>query len=121
VFKGREAKLNRAIFQSLAAKGPQTIYDIHKDVRTFRGLKRTHYANVNKRVRSLEKLCYLRIVNAQTTQAGFKAAIYELTNRAYLALILSAISIDDLLNRLGDRAALQILAVLAESTSKTNA
>jgi hypothetical protein len=60
-------------------------------------------------------------VNAQTTQAGFKAAIYELTNRAYLALILSAISIDDLLNRLGDRAALQILAVLAESTSKTNA
>jgi hypothetical protein len=60
-------------------------------------------------------------VNAQTTKAGFKAAIYELTNKAYLALILGAISIDDLLNRLGDRAAPQILAVLAEQPSKTNA
>ena len=39
VFKGREAKLNRAIFQILALKGPLIIYDIHKEVKVQKGLK----------------------------------------------------------------------------------
>jgi hypothetical protein len=33
VFKGREAKLNKAIFTILAHKGPLTIYDTHKEVK----------------------------------------------------------------------------------------
>jgi len=37
VFKGREAKLNFAIFHILALKDPQTIYDIHKEVKAKKG------------------------------------------------------------------------------------
>ena len=117
VFKGREAKLNRAIFQSISTNGSQTIYELYKNVRTFRGLKNTHYANVNKRVRSLEQLGYLKKLKTQSTKAGFKTIIYELTNRAHLALVLNAINIDDLLNTLNEEFALQITAIIAEATS----
>jgi hypothetical protein len=119
VFKGREAKLNRAIFQSISTNGSQTIYELYKNVRTFSGLKTTHYANVNKRVRSLEQIGYLKKLKTQSTKAGFKTIIYELTNRAYLALVLNAINIDDLLNTLNEEFALQITAIIAEATSKT--
>jgi Trm5-related predicted tRNA methylase len=112
VFKGREAKLNRAIFQSLALKGAQTIYDIHKHVRTFRGLKYTHYGNVNKRVRALQQLGYIKEVRLKSTRAGFEAIEYELTARTYLALILDSINLNDLLNRIDEDVALEILATM---------
>jgi hypothetical protein len=60
VFKGREARLNRAIFQSLALNGHQTIFDLDKKSRTFGGLRNTHYGNVREKVRALEKLGYLK-------------------------------------------------------------
>ena len=110
MFKGREAKLNRAIFQSLALKGAQTIYDIHKHVRTFRGLKHTYYGNVNKRVRSLDQLGYLKGVNVKSTKAGFEAVEYELTARAFLALMLDSINLEDLLSRIDEDVAVEILA-----------
>jgi len=119
VFKGRETKLNRAIFQSISTNGSQTIYELYKNVRTFRGLKNTHYANVNKRVRSLEQLGYLKKLKTQATKAGFTTIIYDLTSRGYLALVLNAINIDDLLNTLNEEFALQITAIIAEATSKT--
>lgn len=112
VFKGREARLNRAIFQSLALKGAQTIYDIHKHVRTFRGLKYTHYGNVNKRVRALQQLGYIKEVRLKSTRAGFEAIEYELTARTYLALILDSINLNDLLNRIDEDVALEILATM---------
>jgi hypothetical protein len=116
VFKGREARLNRAIFQSLALKGAQTIYDIHKHVRTFRGLKYTYYGNVNKRVRALQQLGYVKEVNIKSTKAGFEATEYELTTRTYLALLLDSVNIDDLLNRMNEDAASEILAAIATLT-----
>ena len=112
VFKGREARLNRAIFQSLALKGVQTIYDIHKHVRTFRGLRYTYYGNVNKRVRALEQLGYVKEVRVKSTKAGFEATEYELTTRTYLALMIDSIKPEDLLNRMDDDAALDILAAM---------
>jgi DNA-binding Lrp family transcriptional regulator len=112
VFKGREARLNRAIFQALALKGPQTIYDIHKRLRTMRGLRCTHYGNVNKRVRALQQLGYVKEVNIKSTKAGFEATEYELTARAYLALMLASIKPEDLLNRIDEDAALEILAAM---------
>ncbi len=112
VFKGREAKLNRAIFQALALKGPQTIYDIHKRLRTMRGLRCTHYGNVNKRVKALQQLGYVKEVNIKSTKAGFEATEYELTARAYLALMLASIKPEDLLNRIDEDAALEILAAM---------
>jgi hypothetical protein len=112
VFKGREAKLNRAIFQALALKGPQTIYDIHKRLRTMRGLRCTHYGNVNKRVRHLQYLEYVKEARVKSTKAGFEATEYELTARAYLALMLDSIKLEDLLNRMDEDVALEVLAAM---------
>ena len=116
VFKGREARLNRAIFQSLALKGAQTIYDIHKHVKTFRGLKYTYYGNDNKRVRALLQLGYVKEVNIKSTKAGFEATEYELTPRTYLALFLDSVKIEDLLNRMDEDVASEILAAMATLT-----
>ena len=109
VFKGREAKLNRAIFHILALKGPLTIYDIHKEIKTKRRLRRVRYASVNKRVRSLEESGYIKKIGVKKTKAGFKASIYELTARAYLAILLNSINLDELVVRVDEATALWIL------------
>ena len=117
VFKGREAKLNRAIFHVLALKGPLTIYDIHKEVKARRGLRRTRYATVNKRVRSLEELRYVKRIGVKKTKAGFEASIYELTARAYLAMLLNSINLDELVMRADEATASAILGdIMCAST-----
>jgi len=95
VFKGREARLNRAIFHILALKGPHTIYDIHKTVKTRKRLRQARYATVNKRVRSLQESGYIEKIGLKKTKAGFKASIYELTARAYLALVLDSLNFEE--------------------------
>jgi len=114
VFKGREARLNKAIFTILAHRGPLTIYDIHKEVKAQRGLRQTRYANVNKRVRALEESGYINKVGVRKTKVGFQAFIYELTARAYLAILLDSISLEDLFARLDEAAAKIILATLIQ-------
>lgn len=114
VFKGREAKLNHAIFQTLANKSPQTIYDIHKQIRKTRGLRYTRYASVNKRIKALEETGYIKKAGTRETKAGFEAVIYELTARAYLALLLIEITLDDLLTKVDENTALAILAIIAQ-------
>jgi hypothetical protein len=114
VFKGREAKLNRAILQSLALSGSQTIYDLHKNVIARRGLRHIHYGNVNKRVRSLEQLGYARAFRTRCTKAGFEANVYELTFKAYLVMILDFKDIETLLNLMDDNSASEILAILVQ-------
>ena len=116
VFKGREAKLNRAIFQTLALKGAKTIYDIHKHLRTFRGLKYTYYGNVNRRVRALRQQGYVKEVSIKSTKAGFEATEYELTTRTYLVLLLDSINLEDALNRMDEDVASEILAAIATLT-----
>ena len=113
VFKGREAKLNHTIFQILALKGPQTIYDIHKQVKTRRRRRHIRYASVNKRVRSLEKSGYIKKIGTKKTKAGFEASIYELTPKAYLALLLSQINLDHFIKEAEDDAVLSALAALS--------
>jgi len=110
VFKGREARLNKAIFHTLALKGPQTIYDIHKQVKAQRGLRQTRYANVNKRVRALEESGYTKKTGIRKTRAGFEASIYELRAKGYLSIILNFIDLDDLLKEVDETAASTILA-----------
>lgn len=94
VFKGREAKLNRAIFHVLALKGSLTIYDIHKEVRKQKQLTNTKYAVVNRRVRELEKSRYLETLGLKKTRAGFMVALYQLTTRGYLALLLETVNLN---------------------------
>ncbi len=116
VFKGREAKLNRAIFHTLALKGLQTIYDIHKQVKTQKMLRHIRYASVNKRVRTLEKSGYINKIGAKKTKAGFKASIYELTARAYLATLLNSINLDELVTQVDESTALAILSAVMSAT-----
>jgi DNA-binding Lrp family transcriptional regulator len=110
VFKGRKAKLNHAIFQTLALKGPQTIYDIHKTVKAQKKLKHVRYSSLNKRVRSLEKSGYIQKYGIKKTKAGFKATLYELTARAYLATLLYSINLNQLVKRTDETAPTIILS-----------
>ena len=115
VFKGREAKLNHAIFQILATKGPQTIYDIHKIMKTRRRLRHVRYATVNKRARALQESGYIKKTGKKKTKAGFKASIYELTARAYLAVLLSQTTLDRFIKEAEDDAVLSALAALSSA------
>ena len=115
VFKGREAKLNFAVFHILALKGPQTIYDIHKELKAQKELRHIRYASVNKRVRSLEESGYVKKIGVKKTKAGFKASIYELSARAYLAILLNSINLEDLLMRVDEATASAILGVLTSA------
>jgi len=111
VFKGREAKLNKAIFHILALKGPQTIYEVCKEVRALRQLKHTKYTNVNRRVRILEHSGYLEKAGARKTQAGFQATLYQLSARGYLAILLNRISLDEYIEKADVSHILDALAV----------
>jgi hypothetical protein len=71
---------------------------------------------VNKRVRALQQLGYLKEANIKSTKAGFEAIEYELTTRTYLALLLDSVSIEDLLNRMDEDVASEILALMATLT-----
>ena len=112
VFKGREAKLNRAIIHSLALEGPQTIYDLHKNLRTVRGLKHTRYSSVNKRIRILKESGYVHKVAIKETKAGFVSSIYELRTKALLAWMIDSVELERLLSQMNDETALIILATL---------
>ena len=87
VFKGRKARLNHSIFQILALEGPQTIYDLHKTLKTKQKQSQIRYSSLNKRVRSLEDSGYVKKIGAKKTRAGFEATIYNLTARADILLI----------------------------------
>jgi DNA-binding MarR family transcriptional regulator len=94
VFKGREARLNHAIFQTLTKNDSLTIYEAHKQIKSLRGFRHTKYTNVSRRVRALEESGYLEKSGIRSTQAGGQATLYQLTTRAHVALLLSQISPD---------------------------
>lgn len=112
IFKGREAKLNYAVFQAIALKGSQTIYEIFKEVKAQKGLRHTKYTNVNRRVRILEKDGYLEKAGTRKTQAGFQAALYQLTARAYLAILLNKVNLDNFIQNASEQDILAMLAAL---------
>lgn len=120
VFKGREAKLNHAIFRTLALRGPQTIYDIHKQVRAFRELRYTRYASVNKRVKALEEKQYLKKAGIRKAKAGFKSNLYELMARAYLAMLLNSLDLEEIVSQTNEATVLGVLAALTEHLSSKN-
>ena len=117
VFKGREARLNRAVFLTLALKGTQTIYGIHKEIKKCRGFKYTRYPSVLKRVKALEELRYLMKAPSKRTTGGFEIAVYELAARSYLAILLHSISLEALFKRMDETTALLILGDIALDTT----
>jgi len=109
VFKGREARLNRAIFRILALKGPLAIWDIHKQVKAQRGLRHFRYPSVLKRVRALEELGYVQKIGTRKTKAGREASVYRLTAKAQLAVLLDSKNLDKFFTKLDEAAASAIL------------
>jgi predicted transcriptional regulator len=111
VFKGREAKLNRAIIQALATKEPQTTRELRKRIAQTKGLKHTSYSTVNKRVRSLAESGYLRKAAVKERTGGI-TNYYELRPKAYLATFLNSTRTEDMLARVNDATALTVLGAL---------
>ena len=66
-------------------------------------------------MRDLQHLGYAKEARVKNTKAGFEATEYELTARAYLALMLDSIKLEDLLDRIDEDVALEILAVMTTS------
>ena len=59
VFKGKEAKLNRAIFHILALKSPQTTWGIFRQFKKRKDMAHIRYSVLIRRVKALQQLDYL--------------------------------------------------------------
>ena len=112
VFKGREAKLNFAVFHVLALKGPLIIYDIHKEVKAHRGLKHTKSTNVLRRIKALEESGYLEKAGTRKTLPGFERVLYKLSYKTYLALLLNKINLDSFIQTADEDTIIATLAAL---------
>jgi predicted transcriptional regulator len=114
VFKGREARLNRAIIQVLGGKEPQTTRQLRKKITQIKGLNHTSYSTVNKRVRILERSGYLRKASVKQRPGGL-TNYYELRPKAYLAKFLDSTNIENLFEKVNDQTALTILGALIDT------
>jgi len=94
VFKGREAKLNHAIFHILALKSPQATWDIFKQFKKQKDMTHLRYSVLIRRVKALQESDYLMKVGERKTMPGSETALYQLTPRAELALALDQINLD---------------------------
>jgi len=117
VFKGREARLNHAIFQILSLKGPLIIYDIHKEVKAQKGLKHTKSTNVLRRIRALEESGYLEKAGTRKTLPGYERVLYKLSSKTYLALLLNKINLDSFIQTADEDTIIATLAALMSHTT----
>ncbi len=119
IFKGRGANKNKAIFEILDAKGPLPISDLQKILNKQKGLEITYYASLNKRIHALEKCGYIAQAHpAAVNQRVFKAALYEVRAKFYLACFLNGTSHEEILCKVTDVNATIILAELINATIK---
>lgn len=112
VFKGRDARLNKAIFWILAQQSPLTIYDIWRKLRTQRDFAYIPYNTANRRVRALEEHDYIEKSGERKTKTGFAAKLYQLTARAYVAILLDKINLDDFIEKAPDTSILHVMAAI---------
>ncbi len=121
VFKGREAKLNLAIFYILAKEeSPLAVWNILGHVTERRGFKRTKYAVVNARVKALETQGYLKKTGVREKKPGGETNLYEVTVNAELAMALYSESIETILKELDEPAAVTMLGVIVSRQRQQN-
>ena len=99
VFKGRKAKLNHAIFQTLTRKSPQTTWDMFKQLKKQKDMTKLRYWVLIQRVRALQELDYLMKVGETKTMLGTETALYQLTPRAELAITLDQVDLNHFLKK----------------------
>jgi hypothetical protein len=112
VFKGREARLNGAVLHALAVRGPLAVYNIHEAVIADRKLRDLRYPGVLKRVKILEKSGYVRKKGTRKKLAGGETFVFELTQKAQLAIHLDAVSVEELFTNVDEATAAALLAAL---------
>ena len=101
VFKGRETKLNRAIFHVLHQKAPQTAWQIFSLLSKNKEMKGLTYWTVIRRMKALQKQDYVLVVGKIETMPGTETSLYQLTPRAELAFVLDKLNIDLFLKEAG--------------------
>jgi hypothetical protein len=99
VFKGRKARLNHAIFQTLARKSPQTTWDIFKELKKRKDMTKLRYWVLIRKMKALQELDYLMNVGDTRTMPGTETALYQLTPRAELAIALDQIDLDEFIRK----------------------
>ncbi len=112
MFRGKAAKLNRAIFQVLTEEKPMAIWDIFKCVTKFKGLKRKRYAVIDVRVKALEAEGYLEVAGERETKQGSKTQLFKLADRGELALVIGPRTIDDIMKELNKETAPMMLKTI---------
>lgn len=85
-----------------------------KLVKKQRLLRRKWYSVINRRVRVLEQRGCVEKAGARKTLAGFTVALFQLTSRGYLAMLLDQTDIDSLLEKADEATVLELLATLAK-------
>ena len=78
-------------------------------------MKHTKYTNINRRVRELTRLGYLKEAGVKTVKAGFQTSLYQMNTKAYLAILLNELNLDDFIENISEQNALAILAVFFKS------
>jgi len=99
VFKGKEAKLNRAIFQVLAQKSPQTAWEIFNQLTKQKHLLDLKYWVLIRRIKKLHETDYIIKVGETKTMPGTETGLYQLTPRGELAIALDQIDLDKFINK----------------------
>jgi len=94
VFKGKEAKLNRAIFQVLAQKSPQTAWEIFNQLTKQKHLSDLKYWVLIRRIKKLQESDFILKVGETKTMPGTETGQYQLTPRAELAIVLDQVDLD---------------------------
>jgi len=118
VFKGREARLNKAIFWILAYESPLSIYEIWRKVRACRDFAYVRYHVVNRRIKALEEKGYVGKVGHRRTKTGFTTYLYCLSSRAYLAMLLNILDLNKFLENVPEEDILTALSIFASNKSK---
>jgi hypothetical protein len=114
IFKGREAKLNIAIFKCLEINGDLAIGEIQRHLIKQKNLEGTYYASINKRIHCLETAGYIIQASYKESQSGFKAKLYKLHAKAHLAIFLNQTSPEKVLNTITENDATIVLTTLIE-------
>ena len=99
IFKGKEAKLNRAIFHILALKSPQTTWDVFRQFKKRKDMAHIRYSVLIRRVKALQQIDYLMKVGERKTRPGSETALYQLTPRAELAVALDQMNLDKFIRK----------------------
>jgi len=113
IFKGREARVNKAIFWILTLQSPLTIYDIWRKLRIQRDFTYIRYHIVNRRVSALKEQGFIEKIGERRTKTGFQAILYQLTLRAYLSILLDKFDMDFFLKKAPSDDILSMLVILA--------